>query len=292
MVDKIQRLIFILLAILLSFNAKLNASLIISEIMPNPELGGEWIEIYNNSINEISIESWMLVDLAGNAGMLPENSRNIPPMSFAILAQNNAAILELKLAPGTIGIVLQSWAGLNNEGDELALTNQSGDLIDQIIYGSDATKVKGRSWERIKLDSSGKDRANWGECASIVGHTAGKANSLYVTDRSNNISIIVDPNPFSPDGDGIEDVATISFQLPTVTSRVSAYVYDLEANLVCQLASDLPAGPSLPTLQWAGKSNSGDSLPIGRYIIYLESLDYQSGEVLSGKKVIILARNR
>jgi flagellar hook assembly protein FlgD len=86
-----------------------------------------------------------------------------------------------------------------------------------------------------------------------------------------------------------DDLAIISFLLPTSKSRVSAYIYDLEANLIQQIAADLPAGPTLPNLQWAGKSSTGKTLPAGRYIILIKSLNYQTGSILSGKKVIILA---
>ena len=73
-------------------------------------------------------------------------------------------------------------------------------------------------------------------------------------------------------------------------ASIRADIYDIEAHLVCQLASNLPAGPSLPTLQWDGKTDSGETLHVGRYIVYIESLDYNSGTVSSGKKVIVLAR--
>lgn len=165
-------------------------------------------------------------------------------------------------------------------------------MVDQMSYNSAAANVKGRSWERIDFEINSSIQSNWGQCAATIGHTAGASNSLYVSNQLNKLSIFINPNPFSPDGDGIDDVAVISFNLPASTSRISASVYDLGAHLVRQLASNLPAVPALPTLQWNGKTDSGESLPVDRYIIFIDSLDYESGKVLSGKKVIILAQRR
>jgi len=292
MTDNFQNNIVTTILIFIITQHSLHSSVIISEIMPNPKTRGEWIEIYNDSEIDVYINSWKLVDLAGNIGLLPDDSFVIPAYSFAILAQDINIIINLQLAPDNIAIFLQGWAAMNNDGDELTLQDRLGNTISHIFYGSDAAKVKGTSWERISLADSGNDPANWGQCASLAGHTAGKSNSLYVTNGIRKIDIHIEPNPFSPDGDDIDDVATISFTLPFNTSRLSAYVYDLDTNLIYKLASDIPAGPKLPTLQWSGRSSNGNTLPVGRYIIYVESLDYQTGSVTSGKKVIVLASNK
>jgi len=151
------------------FSAALTASVIITEIMPDPESSGEWIEIYNYSPEDIDLDSWSLIDRAGNRGYLPQNAGILNSNSFAILAKDSLTIIELAIRPNTLTLVLDGWASLNNDGDELALLSQHEETVDKMSYGAEAASVKGRTWERIDFEKNGQDAANWGRCAASRG---------------------------------------------------------------------------------------------------------------------------
>ena len=201
----------ITILIVLAYSIDSDASVFISEIMPNPVTGGEWVEIYNSSSVNVSLTNWRLIDRTGNSGMTSKSPFSVKGNTYAILAQDSSVITELSSLPKGIIIVMDSWTGLNNDGDELLLQNANRQDVDQIAYGAEAAVNKGRSWEKIDLKKADNNNNNWGQCASMIGHTAGKANSLYISTHANKIKIFVDPNPFSPDGDGDGDIATISF---------------------------------------------------------------------------------
>ena len=84
------------------------------------------------------------------------------------------------------------------------------------------------------------------------------------------------PNPFTPNGDGINDVANISYKLLRVTSAVpvSIEVFDLAGRLVSRVyAENSPIGEySHP---WDGLDDSNELVPPGLYV-YRIVADLQS----------------
>lgn len=80
------------------------------------------------------------------------------------------------------------------------------------------------------------------------------------------------PNPFTPNGDGINDQVTISYDLLYLIAEVpvSLTIYDLAGNLVAVL----PAGANLSgrhLVRWDGVTEEGETLPPGLYIVQVEA---------------------
>ena len=88
----------------------------------------------------------------------------------------------------------------------------------------------------------------------------------------------IGPNPFTPNGDAINDVAHISYKLLRVTSQVpvSVEIFDLSGRLVKQIyAGDISIGEySHP---WDGTDRSNRLVPPGLYV-YRIAVDIQSEE--------------
>ena len=158
-----------------------------------------------------------------------------------------------------------------------------------MIYQSEAARVAGRSWERIDFDNCGDDPRNWGPCASLRGHTAGRENSLHSV-TTPVLEIGATPNPFNPDGDGRDDETHIRFSIPSPQSRITVSIFNQRGNQVRQLVSNHPAGQSSPDLIWNGRDDQGRHLPTGRYIILLEAIDSLNGEKYLARCTVVLAR--
>jgi len=97
--------------------------IIISEFLPNPSKDkDEWIELYNTNDASTTLMGWRLKD----------NS------------SHEYVFKDLVLAPNTFFTISQydSKIHINNNGDELSLINQKGDLISKIMFQGKAPRNK------------------------------------------------------------------------------------------------------------------------------------------------------
>lgn len=94
----------------------------ISEAMPNPSVGEEWIEIANGGSDKINLSGWSLTDLSGKKYIFGE--LEIEPFSYFVVYSNIPLL------------------ALNNTDEEIFLWNPFGQNIDSIKWRS---SVKGYS---------------------------------------------------------------------------------------------------------------------------------------------------
>ena len=87
--------------------------------------------------------------------------------------------------------------------------------------------------------------------------------------------IAVEPNPFSPNGDGTCDVVRVRYELAkiSVPRPVALRIYDLTGRPVREIEALQKSGSHL--IEWDGRDDDGDTVPPG---IYLFNLDIDSGE--------------
>jgi hypothetical protein len=85
------------------------------------------------------------------------------------------------------------------------------------------------------------------------------------------------PNPFTPNGDGINDDALIRYDLLQLTREMplSVKIYTLSGALVRRLSSEKGESDIYLT-KWDGKNDDGDRVPPGVYIVRV-SVDTDSG---------------
>ena len=97
--------------------------------------------------------------------------------------------------------------------------------------------------------------------------------------------ITISPNPFSPNGDGLYDEATISFYL-TTEATVTVEIYNINGARKQVLTESFPfagSDPSDPTprrvsgLIWDGRDVSGDPVPYGVYVLRIVATYNQAG---------------
>ena len=88
----------------------------------------------------------------------------------------------------------------------------------------------------------------------------------------------ISPNPFTPNGDGVNEAANISYKLLRLTSAVpvSLEIYDLSGRLVRRVyEGEDPAGEY--NHAWDGRDDSDELVPPGLYL-YRLVVDVQSGK--------------
>ena len=276
--------LIILAAVLL--NSSELPAVVISEIMPRPEIGKEWLELYNETASNVNLKGWRIVDEAGNEGFLSEIDIILLPGKYLVAAKSNATIDVLNLEPTTLFLIMDRLPPMNNDGDHLILSDAAGHKSDEIDYPDEACKKAGRSWERIDLTVSGIDADNWGPCADPAEHTAGRPNSLTSASPGTGADVSVEPNPFNPFRN---QLTSVYLNLPVPVARVTVDIYNLRGFRIRRLAGNHPAGSNSTVLNWDGRNDSGRLVPIGRYIVLMEAVDSRGGKVYAAKCTVVVA---
>ncbi|NJO87785.1 MAG: hypothetical protein HC831_01635 [Chloroflexia bacterium] len=151
------------------------------------------------------------------------------------------------------------------------------------------TDAEGVSLERIDPLKPTDDPDNWHSAASTAGFaTPANQNSQFMQ-LADGIEddIVIEPETFSPDNDGYEDVAFIRYKFndPGYVANVS--IYDAKGMLVKRIANnELLATEG--EFSWNGLHENQTKARIGIYVIYFEVFNLQ-GVVKKTKKTCVLA---
>ena len=156
--------------------------ILITEIMPKPEPAvnlpeWEYVELFNNSSSNISLENWIFSD-ATSSKILP--NVNLASGDRLIVCHEDAVALLISYGR-TLG--LGSFPSLNNSGDVLSIADSLGNMIHSVNYSSswfqDPQKLKGGwSLEMIDPDFPCVGQKNWAASNSREGGTPGALNSV------------------------------------------------------------------------------------------------------------------
>ncbi|MBU1557864.1 lamin tail domain-containing protein [Patescibacteria group bacterium] len=127
--------------VFLFFPLVLNAEIIITEIMYNPEgsdTGKEWLEIYNKG-EAVDLTGWKLFEAETNHKINPaEEGKNLnfPANSYAIIVDNFEKFKENYSSFS--GLVFDSAYSLSNTGETLIIRDNDLNDIDSVNYSVDS----------------------------------------------------------------------------------------------------------------------------------------------------------
>ena len=155
-------------------------NLCITEIMadPDPSNGlpvAEFIEIFNNGIDSVSLAGWTIFD--GSNKILP--NLTITSGEYIIICANSDTA-SFSIYGKCAGI---SSISLTNSGEKIALRQPSGFPVDSVVYsdswlGSSYKKDGGWSLEKLDLEYSCQVPQNWKPSENNLGGTPGMTNSV------------------------------------------------------------------------------------------------------------------
>jgi hypothetical protein len=267
--------------------------LAINEVLAN-EPGSstklEWMELYNADSLSHDLEGWSFIckeDTTPFAAsvVIPANGYLViarqlvaePPDSVSFEGHWGDASGVWGDAPGEDFPAVQAKMSLTNSGGTVNLVDPNENVQTFTWYKDCGDGV---SFERVSWE--GED---WFCCVSSDGSTPGRKNSVSV-DYSNAIQLNIQPNPFSPDGDGFEDQAVFSYALP-LESNLTIKIYDIQGRLVRTLAKDEPRASG--ELIWNGKDDDGETVHIGVYVVWAEATGNSRSQA---KTTVVVARRR
>lgn len=274
--------------------------LVINEILSNPfESGNDYVEIYNRSSKILDLRFAQLATL--NDSLLIDDQVMIAPQGFPVfpgeywvLAENKSKVTAFyqTLNPGNF-VEMSDFPAFNNDSGKVLLVLTDNTIIDRVDYTVTwhdpiLKSTDGVSFERVNPERSSADAGNWHSAASTVGFgTPTYKNSQY-SDAEAVTEVTVDPQVFSPDNDGFQDVVNIVYEFDNPGFICNIRIFDIEGKPVRDLVSNELLGSS-GIFSWDGKDKDGNRVSTGYYVVYTEVFNAASGEVKKFKNAVAVA---
>ncbi len=230
-------------------------SLVINEIMYKPQSGEpEWVELYNNSSDQVDLKDWEILDVLTNpvTRKITDDFISIEPQSYLVIAKDSSILSFHDQIPSQI--VLSSFANLNNTDDGIVIKDAHGSTIDSVFYKSTWESENGSSIERKSFDGSSVDSTNWNVSSDVEQSTPGRKNSGGIAIQRNH-DLAVNEISFTPESPVKNDnifvsAKTVNIGDTTATNFSVNFYYQIqEALILFSEENDL-------------ELNSGDSLTI------------------------------
>ncbi len=273
--------------------------LLINEILFNPKTGGsDFVEIYNNSENvidlsEINIANATDLDSVGSEKQISNNQFFLMPKKYAVLSPNIQNIISSYFTENNENFIqIASMPSLNDDEGRVILLSKNR-RIDQYNYSDKdhfplLDNTEGVSLERISFGEKTQNKSNWNSAATTVGFaTPGYKNSQARELKKLEDEIQIEPQVFSPDGDGRDDELIIRFNINDANLTANITVFDMEGRKIKKIASnDLIAETG--TYSWKGEDDDNQKVKAGVYIVYFETFALD-GDIKKFKKTCVLA---
>ena len=274
--------------------------LIINEVLFNPFTGGDdFVEIYNNSEKYIDLYNWKLANWDDG---ITDNFKAITshhlmsPGDYIVLTKDSSDIQSnyLNSIFGNF-VQLTSLPTYSNDSGTvfLVLPDIDSTVCDYFSYNEDLqfgliNNPDGISLERIDFDRPTNESTNWHSAAESVGWaTPGLENSQYYPGQLTSDAVSIEPEIFSPDNDGFDDILNINYTMANPGFVGSVTIFDANGRIIRNLVqNELLAAEG--TVSWDGLNNKREKARIGMYIVYFEVFDLD-GNISGVKKTCVVA---
>lgn len=273
--------------------------IIINEILSNPPTNAaDFVEVYNRSNKVLDLKDLNLTTVDRLSGEL-SSIRTITDLSFLIFPGDHI-VLTTKVdeiiahynSPYRSNFIkMSSFPTYNNDDGIVVIANKANIIIDRVDYDISMhfpmlSSTKGVSLERINYLRPSSDKTNWISASENAGFgTPGYKNSQF-SDIAFEGEVNIDPEIFSPDNDGYNDVLNINYTFPKPAYVANITIFDSRGRIIRNLVRNELLGTS-GTYSWNGITNDNQKAPIGPYIIYFEVFDIE-GNRNSYKKTVVL----
>ena len=275
--------------------------MVINEVLFNPETGGvDFVELYNRSEFYFDLSEFLLTNrgedgMFGTVYSLGDGARLVPPGTYMALTVDREDILnryEVR-SPNALLQVDKMPSMPDSEG-EVVLLSLDSTIIDELQYDADwhytlLEDDEGYSLERIDPEAETQSQGNWHTASSASGGaTPTYINSQYKFPRTQESTVALSGESFSPDNDGFDDFVQISIESEGLSKSVSIEVYNLSGQRVRNLVPHDVLG-NKSVYQWNGFTDLEERAPIGVYIFLVEVVNLETGTTERFKESVVLA---
>jgi hypothetical protein len=228
-----------------------------------------------------------------NPDFITERNLLLMPGSFLVLARDGRELPSLYSNTNRSAVWKVEGMSDFSSDDVVYLVLPNGEVADEVVYNSDfhfplLNTTDGVSLERIDYNRPSDDATNWHSAAESAGFaTPGIINSQAVLSGASTTEISVDPEVFSPDNDGYNDVVTFSILLEEAGFVGNIHIYNSNGRPVRHLMQNMLLGNEA-RMSWDGIDDDGTKAPIGIYVVMFEAYDTE-GNVIGEKTSCVLA---
>jgi len=274
--------------------------IVINEIMFNPDINGEeFIEIYNISNRVIDLSGiWLAIlgeqdDDIRSRAVLSSSSRLMFPEDYLVLCKNKATMEARYIMPYSWSCLeLENMPQLNDDSGRAGLLDRGLQVIDAMEWSADMQfsllhDPEGVSLEKIHPSGSSGDPGNWHSASSLAGYaTPGRQNSQYLGEKEDGQMISVQPEVFTPDNDGVNDVLEIILRMSNPDWMTDVRIYEVSGRLVRRLVSNKMTGTE-GRVAWNGTNDDGILCYNGIYVLFIRLYDLE-GHIREFRKTCVL----
>ncbi|WP_066756429.1 lamin tail domain-containing protein [Crocinitomix algicola] len=270
--------------------------IILNEILFNPQTGGtDYVELVNISdkiidLNKLFIANWD--DQIDNYELIGAQQHLLFPNEYALLSEDSTQVIDYFAVYGVGQFIDTDLPSFPNDSATVYLLNSDSTMLDYFHYDDDdhyplLNSTDGKALERITFGGGLNNSNNWHTASeNVQWGTPGYLNSQFAAPIALG-EVSIDPQIFSPDEDGYEDVLTINFKLTNVDNNIDVSIYDNQGRLIKKLADNYFIGQN-GLLIWDGINEDGEKAAIGTYIILID-VKNKEGIRSQFKKVAVLA---
>jgi len=277
-----------------------SGDIVINEILFNPRSDGvDFVELYNRSDKVIDLKNCLIANTntdntINDSYQIAPDGFILFPKSYCAISENSTVLKQQYFSSNTKNFIQCKMPSFPDNAGTALIIDISGKRYDQFSYDDKMHfpllgNPSGVSLERIDFNRPTSDRTNWTSASSQVNATPAYKNSQYVSGNANGEHLKVEPEVFSPDGDGYKDMVNFSYSFDQSGYVGNLFIYDSRGMLVKQLLHNTNLGSS-GTYSWNGISDKNEKAPIGIYVVYFEVFNlkgevqyFQSSLVLGGK---------
>ena len=274
--------------------------IVINEILFNPRSGGvDYVEVYNRSqkiidAKQLYIANRNSTNVISSIQQLTTESVLLFPGDFLVITEDPQIVMQQYVTTNPDAFLqIGSMPSFSDDKGDVIILNAQGKIVDEVVYSDKwhfglISNTEGVSLERIDYNAPSV-QANFHSAATSVGYgTPGYKNSQFRIDQQVQGEITVTPEVFSPDNDGIDDFATISYNFPSPGYVANITIFNASGRPVRYLQKNALSGLK-GSYTWDGLGEKQQKLSQGIYIIYTEIFN-TAGKKKQFKNTIVLAR--
>lgn len=272
------------------------AQVVLNEVMARPSPGEpEWIELRAIGPGAVDLAHWALSDASRIPRPLAETTV-LRPGQLAVASQDPAGLRQqYAVAPEVLCTALEGgWATLNNPStssvepaDEVLLYDDRGAVVDLLAYDASLSPETGTAMER-GLPVPGAPPL-W---FVSPGRPSPGGENVTAGAPLPAVGLEIGPNPFTPDGDGVDDVLHVVLRDAQALGLAEAEIRHLAGERVTSLGIR-PASGTLRQWIWDGRDAAGRAVPVGAYLVVVRAADSEGPrEKASWRSLVALGRRR